>query len=270
MQFNDCQVIVARNKGDKLLSRVMVHIGGCTSSTVQKLIEHFNQQYGAYTFDTKGNGHVWKVNDGGIIVTDMTSFNKIVVSFHNKSEFEMMLPDFIDLSKISHAKFRGVQMDDLTEMESSLINGGFAFVKSPNAFSKLYEGTFGGVEDCFVTILFTPTTKKVAQIVVDYPNRGKWSDLKMDFLKASTALTMKYGSPRDDMKMEFVRTDCEGNELKCLENDSGIVFFYGWNIQEGGVSLKISPEQCVTIRYYDDANTELFKIEKMKKAYEDY
>lgn len=273
MSFNDCQIVVARNQGDKTLSRVMVKIGGCTSKSLLKIIEQYNQQFGEYSYETKGNGYVWKVDNGGIVVTDMTSFGSMVISFHNKSEFDQMLPDFIDLSQKEqnhHVKFRGIPMNDLNEMERDLISSGFVYVKSPNPTSRLYSGTFGGVEDCYITVLYTPITNKVAQIVVDYPTRNNWIDLKMDFLKAASSFSMKYGSPRDDMKMEFVRDDCEDNELRCLENDNGIVFFYGWDIQGGGATLKITPEKRVTLRYYDDANTDKYQIEKRKQAYDDY
>ena len=270
MGFNNCQVTIARNQGDILLSRVMVHIKGCSSSSVKNIMDQFSQNYGDYSYETKGNGHVWKVGDGGIIVTDMSSFGTLVVSFHNKSEFDKMLTDFIETTKKEHALFRGVSMDNLNELESSLIRDGFSYIKSPNSISKLYEGTFGGVDDCYITILYTPITNKVAQVIVDYPNRNSWTRLTDDFYDAAKALIWKYGSPREDMKMEIVRSDCRGNELECLENGSGIAYLYGWDVQGGGITLKIMPEQCVSIKFFDDTNIELFKREKANHAYDDF
>lgn len=270
MGYNNCQVTVARNQGDKILSRVMVHIKGCSSNSVKSLIDQFTQNYGDYSYETKGNGYVWEVGDGGIIFTDMSSFGTLVVSFHNKSEFDKMMPDFIKSSKKEHALFRGVSMDKLNELESSLIRDGFTYIKSPNTISKLYKGSFGNVDDCYLTILYTPITKKVAQVVVDYPNRNSWSSLTNDFYNAAMALIWKYGEPREDMKMEIVRSDCRGNELECLEKGSGIAYLYGWDVHGGGISLKITPEQCVTLKYYDDANMELLKRERENHSYDDY
>lgn len=270
MGYNNCQVTVARNQEDKNLSRVMVHIKGCSSNSVKNIMDQFSKSYGDYSYETKGNGYVWRVGDGGIIVTDMSSFGTLVVSFHNKSEFDKMMPDFIELSKKEHALFKGVSMDNLNELESTLVRDGFTYIKSPNAISKLYEGTFGGVDDCYITILYTPITKRVAQVVVDYPNRDSWTKLTDDFYNAAKALIWKYGAPREDMKIEIVRPDCRGNELDCLENGSGIAYLYGWDIQGGGISLKIMPEQCVTIKYFDDSNIELFRREKANHAYDDF
>ena len=270
MGYNNCQVTVARNHGDKNLSRIMVNINGCSSNSVKNIIDQFSKNYGDYAYETKGNGYVWKVGDGGIIVTDMSSFGTLVVSFHNKPEFDKMMPDFIESSKKEHALFRGVPMDNLNELESSLIRDGFSYVKTPNAISKLYVGTFGDMDDCYITILYTPITRKVAQVVVDYPNRNSWTSLTDDFYNAAEAIIWKYGAPKEDMKMEIVRADCRGNELECLGNGSGIAYLYGWDVQGGGISLKITPEQCVTIKYYDDANIELFKREKANHAYDDF
>lgn len=270
MDFNNCQVIIARNQGDVNLSRVMVKIKDCTAASVKKIIDDFAQHYGVHSYETKGGGYVWKVDNGGIIVTDMSSFSMVVVSFHNKTEFDKMMPDFIDVSQKEHVLFRGVPMDDLNELESSLIRDGFSYIDAPNTISKLYNGAFGETEGCYITILFTPITKKVAQVVVDYPDRNNWSDLTDDFYNAATTLIWKYGTPRDDMKMEIVRPDCRGKELECLENESGIAYLYGWDIQGGGISLKITSDRCITIKYFDNANIELFKREKENHKYDDY
>lgn len=270
MNYNDCEIVVARNQEDENLSRVMVRISGITSLSVKNIIDHITQQYGNYSYQTKGDDYVWKVDNGGIIITDMSTFNTTVVSFHNKSEFNKMLSSFINRPQNEHVLFRGTPMDKLEDIEQNLLEGGFAYTGKSTTTSKIYKGLFGGIEDCLVTILFSPISKSVAQIVVSFPVRDEWIDLLKDFYKISMALIVKYHVPVEDKKYEFVSESCIGNELECLAKNTGISYFHMWEIPNGGISLKIDSSLRVVLRYYDDMNTDLLKKEKNKSAYTDF
>lgn len=173
-------------------------------------------------------------------------------------------------SQDSHIMFRGVPMDNLDNIEKNLLDGGFVNTGELSSTSKTYKGTFGGVDNCFVTILFTPISKSVAQIVVSYPVRDKWIDLLKDFYNASMSLVVKYHVPIEDRKYEFVSESCKGHELDCLANEAGISYFHMWEIPNGGITLKMDSSLRIILRYYDDNNTELFKKEKFKSAYNDF
>lgn len=74
--------------------------------------------------------------------------------------------------------------------------------------------------------------------------------------------TTKYGEPEDKfMKTVKPYEIGDGKEMEALK-DEKILFVYFYNLDEGMISVEISKDQCISIKYEDKINTELETSER--------
>lgn len=123
------------------------------------------------------------------------------------------------------------------------------------------KGKFAGKDATFF-IIGTPKSKTVWRVRIDFEKKNEWSDLLNEFVEMTKHYTTKYGEPEDKfMKTVKPYEIGDGKEMKALK-DEKILFVYFYNLDEGMISVEISKDQCISIKYEDKINTELETSER--------
>lgn len=123
------------------------------------------------------------------------------------------------------------------------------------------KGKFAGKDATFF-IIGTPKTKTVWRVRIDFEKKNEWSDLLNEFVEMTKHYTTKYGEPEDKfMKTVKPYEIGDGKEMEALK-DEKILFVYFYNLDEGMISVEISKDQCISIKYEDKINTELETSER--------
>lgn len=123
------------------------------------------------------------------------------------------------------------------------------------------KGKFAGKDATFF-IIGTPKSKTVWRVRIDFEKKNEWSDLLNEFVEMTKHYTTKYGEPEDKfMKTVKPFEIGDGKEMEALK-DEKILFVYFYNLDEGMISVEISKDQCISIKYEDKINTELETSER--------
>lgn len=123
------------------------------------------------------------------------------------------------------------------------------------------KGKFAGKDATFF-IIGTPKSKTVWRVRIDFEKKNEWSDLLNEFVEMTKHYTTKYGEPEDKfMKTVKPYEIGDGKEMEALK-DEKILFVYFYNLDEGMISVEISKDQCISIKYEDKINTELETSER--------
>lgn len=123
------------------------------------------------------------------------------------------------------------------------------------------KGKFAGKDATFF-IIGTPKSKTVWRVRIDFEKKNEWSDLLNEFVEMTKHYTTKYGEPEDKfMKTVKPYEIGDGKEIEALK-DEKILFVYFYNLDEGMISVEISKDQCISIKYEDKINTELETSER--------
>lgn len=92
--------------------------------------------------------------------------------------------------------------------------------------------------------------------------KNEWSDLLDEFVEITKHYTTKYGEPEDKFLNTVKPYEIgDGKEMEALK-DEKILFVYFYNLDEGMISVEISKDQCISIKYEDKINTELETSER--------
>ena len=123
------------------------------------------------------------------------------------------------------------------------------------------KGKFAGKDATFF-IIGTPKSKTVWRVRIDFEKKNEWSGLLNEFVEMTKHYTTKYGEPEDKfMKTVKPYEIGDGKEMEALK-DEKILFVYFYNLDEGMISVEISKDQCISIKYEDKINTELETSER--------
>lgn len=165
------------------------------------------------------------------------------------------------LSAQKHFTIKGITMDSpyptfMKEMEEKGLE---TIIKQDEGCAM--KGQFAGKDATFF-IIGTPKSKTVWRVRIDLEKKKEWSDLLDEFVEMTEHYTAKYGEP--EKKFHYTVKPYEigdGKEMEALK-DKKILFVYFYNLDEGMISVEISKDQCISIKYEDKINTELKNSEK--------
>lgn len=165
------------------------------------------------------------------------------------------------LSAQKHFTIKGITMDGpyptfMKEMEEKGLK---TIIKQDEGCAM--KGQFAGKDATFF-IIGTPKSKTVWRVRIDFEKKNEWSDLLNEFVEMTKHYTTKYGEPEDKFLNTVKPYEIgDGKEMEALK-DGKILFVYFYNLDEGMISVEISKNQCVSIKYEDKINTELETSER--------
>ena len=142
------------------------------------------------------------------------------------------------------------------------------FVKT-NEFESSYKfiGKFAN-EIVQLTLLASPRTLTVCKVIVCFPEKDSWIELKQDYFKKKKLYRSKYLLTEAFEFFSSPYEDGDGYELKAVAaNKCSYASFFS---EIGGhIGVQISPDKCVKVTYEDDENMKVAKSELEFNAFED-
>lgn len=156
--------------------------------------------------------------------------------------------------------------DNYKEFKDSLDKKGFTYISSFGTIHKFY-GKFAN-EIVTLKVLTTPRTNKVCKVIVYFPQKGKWKDLKEDYFSKKEMYKSKYPIDKD---YEFFSSPYEagdGYEMRAVANDKcRYVSFY--LVLNGYITVEIDKSAQVKVVYEDRENTKIAHKELEQIAIDD-
>ena len=155
-------------------------------------------------------------------------------------------------SQEGHSKFNGLSIDgNYQEFVNQLTLQDFSIL-SDGADSVIMAGEFDGVLSV-ITVICTPNTKTVWQVMVTIPTDKKLSidELHKNYFSLKNTCTNIYGIPIYDSDMYYIPTMQED------ERNSISVF----NVQNGEIWIELTPKKELRIHFEDAENASLYEEE---------
>lgn len=160
-----------------------------------------------------------------------------------------------------HMTFKGISMDcDIDTFVAKLENGGL--LKSDEhkyKFSTLLTGHFANEDNCNIYVMYTPQSKLVFKIVVQFPRKTSWSSLKDQYNRLKIAYSVKYGEPESFEFFKHPYQEGDGKELEAVKLDK-CTYSSFYNTPAGIIAIQLFKGQIVAI-YEDSINLEKKQIE---------
>lgn len=167
----------------------------------------------------------------------------------------------------SHLTFMGIPITGSSGFFlSQLEQKGFTKISEFESSTKLY-GKFAN-EIVELTVLASPRTKTVCKVIVYFPEKNNWSDLRNDYFTKKRLYRGKYLMTDD---FEFFSTpyeDGDGYEMRAVaaEKCNYMSFF---SEPGGHIYIEICTKKCIKVTYEDDINIKVAKDELDFNAFED-
>lgn len=167
-----------------------------------------------------------------------------------------------------HLSVKGIPLgSSLSQFINQLKSKGFREVYSTGG-DVVLTGDFAGRKDCLVTLWSTPKTQLVWMVIVSFPPRDSWEELKKEYDNWKKTYTEKYGVPESIEWFAPPYTEGDGQELMALTNDKcNYHSFYENN--SGKILVTISSLRCVQVVYEDSLTFKKFENEGTTMIYED-
>lgn len=166
-----------------------------------------------------------------------------------------------------HIRFMGIELSGCYEnFKDSLTARGFTYLSSYETLHKFY-GKFAN-EMVIINILATPITNTVCKVIVYFPEKEEWQDLKSDYFYKKELYESKYILDEDYEFFSSPYEDGDGYEMRAISKDKChyISFF---KVIGGSITVKIERTQQVKIIYEDDNNINKAHQEIKHKAIDD-
>ncbi len=167
----------------------------------------------------------------------------------------------------NHIKFMGIEVNGNYEsFKDSLKAKGFTFMSSYESLYKFY-GKFAN-EIVTLNVLASPKTRTVCKVIVYFPERKDWKELKKDYFSKKELYMSKYPLDRD---YEFFSTpyeDGDGYEMQAVakEKCSYASFYIAFG---GHIIVEIDKEAKLKVVYEDRENIKIAQKELEQKAIDD-
>lgn len=166
-----------------------------------------------------------------------------------------------------HIKFMGIEVTGIFEdFKDSLEIRGFSYMSSFETLHKFY-GKFAN-EIVSLNILTTPKTKTVCKVIVYFPEKHDWREIKADYFIKKNMFKSKYSVDKDFEFFSSPYEDGDGYEKRALAQDkcNYISFFFA----EGGhITVEIDKSAQVKVTYEDKINMDLALEELKSNALKD-
>lgn len=150
--------------------------------------------------------------------------------------------------------------------KDSIVAKGFTYVSSFESMHIFY-GKFAN-ELVTLNVLTTPKTKIICKVIVYFPQKEKWLELKKDYYKKKEMYKSKYPM---DVDYEFFSPpyeDGDGYEMRAVKKEkcNYISFFFA---KGGHITIEIDKLAQVKVTYEDRDNIKIAQKELEQNAIDD-
>lgn len=166
-----------------------------------------------------------------------------------------------------HIRFMGIEVDgNYDSFKDSLETRGFKYMSSFETLYKYY-GKFAN-EIVTLDVLVSPKTHTVCKVIVYFPQREDWSELKKDYFKKKEMFKSKYPLDRDFEFFSSPYEDGDGYEMRAVAiNKCRYISFY---LAMGGhITVEIDKEAKLKVVYEDRENIKIAQKELEQNAIDD-
>lgn len=167
----------------------------------------------------------------------------------------------------NHIKFMGIEVNgSYVSFKDSLIAKGFVYIDSYETIHK-FCGKFAN-EIVTLSVLTSPKTLLVCKVIVYFPEKLEWSDLKKDYFTKKELYKSKYLLDKDFEFFSSPYDEGDGYEMRAVakEKCNYISFFLAMG---GHVMVEIDSKARVKVIYEDRDNSKMNKKELEQKAIDD-
>lgn len=142
------------------------------------------------------------------------------------------------------------------------------FVKT-DEFESTYSfyGKFAN-EIVRLTLLASPKTRTICKVIVYFPKKDSWSDLKKDYFTKKALYRSKYLLNDDFEFFSNPYDEGDGYELQAVSRDKCKYCSFFKDLY-GGIVLEVCPDKCIKISYEDTENMKVAQQELESKAFDD-
>ncbi len=119
-----------------------------------------------------------------------------------------------------------------------------------------------------LTLLASPRTKTVCKVIVYFPEKDSWKELREDYFKKKRLYKSKYMLDSDYEFFSSPYEDGDGYEMRAVALDKcNYISFFS---EPGGhISVNICPDKKIKVTYEDDINIKVAQEELDYNAFED-
>lgn len=174
---------------------------------------------------------------------------------------------FANAYSTNHIRFMGLSVTgDIDQFKDSLVIKGFSYIDSYESSYKFF-GKFAN-EIVTLTVLASPDTKTVCKIIVDFPQKSDWKDLKKDYFTKKDLFKSKYPM---DSSYEFFSSpyeDGDGYELRAVSREK--CTYTSFFLAVGGyIIIEIEKTAQIRVTYEDRENMKIAQEELKQSAIDD-
>lgn len=166
-----------------------------------------------------------------------------------------------------HIKFMGIEVTgSYDNFKDSLKTKGFSYVSSFETLHKFY-GKFAN-EIVTLNVLASPHTKTVFKVIVYFPIREEWRELKKDYFAKKEMYQTKYPIDKDYEFFSFPYEDGDGYEMRAVKQ--GKCRYVSFFLAVGGhISVEIDKTAQIKVVYEDRENIKVGQKELKQNAIDD-
>ena len=161
----------------------------------------------------------------------------------------------------------GIDIDgNYKDFKINLENKGFIYESSYKSLHKFY-GIFAN-EAVQLQVLASPITNIVCKVIVSFPAKNNWKELKADYFKKKNMYNSKYTIDRDFEFFGSPYDEGDGYEMRAVQNEK--CFYKSFFLAIGGnICVEVSKDNCINVTYEDRENIKIAQKELEEKALED-
>ncbi len=159
----------------------------------------------------------------------------------------------------NHIKFMGIEVNKpIRAFKDSLYKRGFKSIKTDKNTYRLY-GKFAN-EFVTIRIIAMPKTQNVCKVIVLFPKKSTWSQLKTDYFNKKKMYLSKYLLDSDFEFFSAPYEEGDGYELRAvLNNKCKYVTFF--KVEGGHIAVNIDKDAQIKVTYEDEENINLAQKE---------
>lgn len=168
----------------------------------------------------------------------------------------------------THISFLGIPLNGTVEDFSLRIEErGFNIVKERES-SIIFAGTFAN-ELVKLELIFSPKTKTVCKITIDFPEKDIWSQLRSDYLEKKSLYQSKYFLSDEYEFFSYPYEEGDGYEMRAIVQEKcRFISFY--STVGGRIWVEICKNCCIRITYEDTINIHIAKEELKYNAFDNF
>lgn len=167
----------------------------------------------------------------------------------------------------THILFMGIPLNGTVEVFSlRLEEKGFTKVGEKEG-SINYYGKFAN-ELVKLTLVASPRTNTVCKIVIDFPEKESWSQLRNDYLEKKTLYNRKYLLTDEYEFFSSPYEEGDGYEMRAVVRDK-CKFITFFSTEGGHIWVEICEKCCIRVTYEDTINIHVANEELQSNAYDD-